>query len=134
MQKNKKTIIAVIVLIALVTAAALVWYFNKPAADANSADKTVSVSVIHGDGSEKSFKISTNEQFLRGALEQEKLIEGDDGEYGLYITAVDGEKADESIQQWWCVNNAEGEMLPTSVDKTAIRDGDGYEIILKTGW
>ena len=134
MKKNKKTIIAVIVFVVLVAAAALVWYFNNPTADANSGDKTVSVSVVHGDGAKKDFEIKTNEEFLRGALEQEKLIEGDDGEYGLYIMSVDGETADESIQQWWCVNDAEGNMLPTSVDQTAIQDGDIYEIVLKTGW
>ena len=134
MKKNKKTVIAVIVLIVLVAAAALVWYFCNPAADANSADKTISVSVIHGDGSQKDFSIQTNEEFLRGALEQEKLVEGSESEYGLYITAVDGETADEGNQQWWCINNAEGEMLPTGVDDTAIQDGDVYEIVLETGW
>lgn len=134
MQKNRKTFIAVIILLVLCAGAALVWYFNNPAADANSADKTISASIIHGDGSQKDFSIQTNEEFLRGALEQEKLIEGDEGEYGLYITAVDGEKADESNQQWWCVNNAEGEMLPTGVSDTAIQDGDIYEIVLETGW
>ena len=134
MQKNKKTIIAVIVLLVLVAAAALVWYFNNPTADANSARKTVTVKVVHGDGEEKSFDIKTNAEFLRGALEQEKLVEGNDGEYGLYIMSVDGETADESIQQWWCVNDAAGEMLMTSVDQTAIQDGDIYEIVLQTGW
>lgn len=134
MQKNKKTIIAVIILLVLCAGTALVWHFNNPAADANSADKTVTVNIIHGDGTKKNFTISTNEEFLRGALEQEKLIEGDDGEYGLYIMSVDGETADEAIQQWWCVNDSEGNMLMTSVDQTAIQDGDIYEIVLKTGW
>ena len=134
MKKNKKTLIAVLILIVLVAAAALVWYFNNPAADANDFDKTIQVTVTHGDGSKKDFSIQTNEEFLRGALEQEKLVEGEEGEYGLYITAVDGETADEGNQEWWCINDAEGEMLATGVDDTAIQDGDSYEIVLNVGW
>lgn len=134
MKKNRKTLIAVIILIVLVAAAALVWYFNKPTGEANSLDKTIEVSIVHGDGSQKDFMIETDEEYLRGALEQEKLIEGDEGEYGLFITAVDGEEADSDAQQWWCINDGEGAMLPTSVDDTAINDGDSYELILKTGW
>lgn len=134
MKKNRKTLIAVIILIVLVAAAALVWYFNKPTGDTNSLDKTIEVSIVHGDGTKNDLEIKTNEQFLRGALEQEKLIEGDEGEYGLFINTVDGETANSDNQEWWCLNDGEGTMLPTSVDDTAINDGDSYELILKTGW
>ena len=132
--KNKKTLIAVILLVVLAAAAALIWHFNSPAKDANDFDKTIEVSVIHGDGSKKDFTINTNEQFLRGALEQEKLVEGSESEYGLFITTVDGETADDANQEWWCINDGEGTMLPTGVDETAISDGDSYELVLTVGW
>lgn len=132
--KNKKTLIAVILLVVLVAAAALVWHFNNPAKDANSFDKTIEVAVTHGDGSQKDFTIQTNEEYLRGALEQEKLVKGDESEYGLFITTVDGETADADKQEWWCINGADGQMLPTGVDETAIGDGDSYEIVLTVGW
>ena len=132
--KNKKTLIAVILLVVLVAAAALVWYFCNPAKDANSFDKTIEVTVTHSDKTQKDFTIKTNEEFLRGALEQEKLVEGDDGEYGLFITAVDGETANADNEEWWCINGADGQMLPTGVDDTAINDGDSYEIVLTVGW
>ena len=53
--------------------------------------------------------------------------------YGLYVTKVDGEEADESQQQWWCFSK-DGEDLMTGVDDTMIADGDHYDITLKTGW
>ncbi|MDO4815149.1 MAG: DUF4430 domain-containing protein [Bacillota bacterium] len=134
MSKSKKTLIAVILLVVLVAAAALVWHFFGPAKDTNDFDKTITVSVIHGDGSQKDFTIGTNEEFLRGALEQEALVEGDESEYGLFITSVDGEAADDSLEQWWCINDGEGNMLMTGVDTTPINDGDAYQIILKTGY
>lgn len=134
MQKKTKILIAVLILVALVAAVALIWHFNNPANDANSFDKTIEINVVHGDGSKKDFKIETNEEFLRGALEQEKLVEGDESEYGLFIKTVDGETADDANQEWWCINGADGEMLPTGVDDTAISDGDTYEFVLTVGW
>lgn len=134
MKKNKKTIIAVILLAVLVAALVLVWHFFGPNSETNSFDKTISVTVIHGDGSQKDFSIGTNEEFLRGALEQEKLVEGDESEYGLFITSVDGEAADSAAEQWWCICDGDGNMLMTGVDTTPINDGDVYQIILKTGY
>ena len=134
MQKKTKIIIAVSLLVVLFAALALVWHFNNPANDANDFDKQIEVTVTHGDGSTKDFTIQTNEKFLRGALEQEKLVEGDESEYGLFIKTVDGETADEANQEWWCINGADGEMLPTGVDDTAISDGDTYELVLTVGW
>ena len=134
MKKNKKTIIAVILLAVLVAALVLVWHFFGPDSETNSFDKTVTVTVIHGDGSEKEFVIGTNEEYLRGALEQEKLVEGGESEFGLFITAVDGETADDASEQWWCVCDSDGNMLMTGVDTTPINDGDAFQIVLKTGY
>ncbi len=132
--EKRKTVIAVIVLVLLIAALVLVWHFFAPHEESNSFDKEITVTVIHGDGSQKSFVIGTNEGNLRGALEQEKLIEGDEGEFGLFITSVEGEAADASAEEWWCVCDGEGNMLMDSVDGTVINDGDSFQIVLKTGY
>ena len=79
----------------------------------------------------KDFTISTDSENLRGALEQEGLISGDESEYGLYVTTVDGETADSSLNQWWCFTK-DGEMLMTGVDDTMIADGEHYETFIDT--
>lgn len=131
MSKNKKTIIAVVVLLVLIAAAVIAWVCLKP--EASAGDKTITVAVVHADGTQKDFTIQTDAEFLRGALEQEGLIEGTESEYGLYVTVVDGETADDSEQQWWCFTKG-GEMLMTGVDSTPIADGEQYEITLTIGW
>ena len=131
MSKNKKTIIAVVALLVLIAAAVIAWVCLKP--EASAGDKTITVAVVHADGTQKDFTIQTDAEFLRGALEQEGLIEGTESEYGLYVTAVDGETADDSEQQWWCFTKG-GEMLMTGVDSTPIADGEQYEITLTVGW
>lgn len=131
---NKKTrniIIAAAILLVLVVGAILAWQINKPVAQEGA--KKLVVTVVHGDGSSKDFSVATDAEFLRGALEEQNLIEGSESEYGLFVTAVDGETADDSQQQWWCFSK-DGEMLMTGVDTTPIADGEHYEITLTTGW
>ena len=131
---NKKTrniIIAVAVLLVLVIGALVIYNANKPAAQ--EGGKKLTVTVVHGDGSSKDFAIATDAEFLRGALEEQSLIEGSDSEYGMFVTGVDGETVDSDQQQWWCFTKG-GEMLMTGVDTTPIADGEHYEITFTTGW
>ena len=55
------------------------------------------------------------------------------GPYGLFITAVDGEKADDTKQQWWCITKG-GETVNTSAEQTPIADGDRFELTMKEGY
>ena len=130
MSKTKK-IIAAVLFIALVAGALVAYTALKPKAVAGG--KTIEVLVVHGDESEKTFTISTDAENLRAALDQEALIAGDGSGASFYVQTVDGETADESQMQWWCISK-DGEMLMTGVEDTMIADGDHYEIVLKTGW
>lgn len=122
---NKKTkILAGIGLAVLVVAAILAVVFLRPGA--NSGEKNIVFQVTHTDGTVKDFEISTDAENLRAALEQEGLVVGNESEFGLFVTEVDGEAADDSQRQWWCFTR-DGVMLDTSVDFTMIADGEHYE-------
>ena len=128
--KSKKTkVIAGVVLALLVIAAVLLFVFTRPTGSAGG--KNIVFQVTHTDGSVKEFAISTDSENLRGALEQEGLISGEEGAYGLYVTVIDGEEADDSLNQWWCFTQ-DGVMLNTGVDDTMISDGDHYEAAIDT--
>lgn len=125
---NKKTkILAGLVLALLLLAAVLAFVFLRP--QAVDGTKNIVFRVTHSDGSEKSFDISTDSENLRGALEQEGLVSGQESAYGLFVTQVDGEAADDSLRQWWCFTR-NGEMLNTGVDDTMISDGEHYEAFI----
>ncbi len=95
---------------------------------------SITVHIVHSTGTEKEIVIYTRATTLREALEQEGLIEGTESGWGLYVVTVDGETADDTLQQWWCFNDGEGNMLSTGVDSTYIQNGDRYEIVFTTGW
>lgn len=102
-------------------------------ASSGGGSKTITLQVVHGDGSTKDFSISTDKGSLREALEQEGLVEGEEGEFGLFVKTVDGEAADESNQEWWCLTKG-GEMWSSGVDSTEIADGDAFEFTLTVGY
>lgn len=134
---NKKLIAGVVALIAVIAILLGVYLNNRQ--PATSGSKTITVSVFDTVGSTEASNtatITTSEEYLRGALEQEDSgisISGSESEYGLFVTTVDGVTADDSKQQWWCFTKG-GEMLNTGVDSTPIADGDTFEIILTEGY
>ena len=129
--KNKKSIIAVAVLLVLIVGAFLAWSFLRPSAAEGS--KTVTVTVVHSDASEKVFEMKTDSTSLGEVLRKEEIVSGTDGPYGLYILSADGETADETQQQWWCVTKDGAEVM-AGVDELMIADGEKYEITFRTGW
>lgn len=131
MKKNTKIIIALVVLAALILGAALLYKAFAPAAQAGA--KHIEIEVVHADGGSRDFSLDTDAETLRAALDELGIVEGDEGEYGLYVTAVDGESADANAQEWWCFTKG-GEMLMTSVDNTMIQDGEHYEATFTVGW
>ncbi len=129
MKGNKKTGFA---LAALVVAAALMlglWYVTRP--QVQEGDKTIVVQVVHGDASQKEFTYRTGAAYLGEVLLAERLVEGEQSAYGLFITAVDGETAQDSLRQWWCITK-DGQRVDTGVDATPIADGDCFELTMST--
>ena len=134
MQKNlKRGIIALVVLAVLIGAAVFAYMRFGPDAVANADMKDISITVYHGDGSEKLFELSTKAETLGAALTEAELIVGEDGPYGIYIMTVDGETVDESAQQWWCITKG-GQQHNQGADETVIADGERYELTFKEGW
>ena len=125
MASKKTKIISRVVLALLEVVLALI--FLRP--DANPGSKAIEFQVTHSDGRVVVFPIRTESENLRGALEQRELIAGEEGPYGLYVTEIDGETADDGQRQWWCFTK-DGEMLNTGVDDTMIADGEHYEAFI----
>lgn len=133
MEKKQKRIllIAACVLVILIAAAVILYQNFRPKAE--KGQKEVSITVIHGDKKETSFEYKTDAEYLREVLEEHDLVKGTEGQYGLFITEVDGEKADDSKQQWWCITKG-GEQVNTSANQTPVSDQDEFELTLKEGY
>ena len=127
MKENRKVLVAVVALAAVAALLLGIWYVSRPQVQEGS--KTLVVEIVHTDGSAKEFTCHTDEEYLGPVLVAEGLIEGEEGPYGLYITAADGETAEG--KQWWCVTR-DGQMVETGVDATPVADGDHFELTMST--
>lgn len=90
---------------------------------------SITVTVVHADGSSKDFTYQTDEEFLGPLLLSEGLIEGEDGPYGLVIARVDGEQAIyETDKAYWALYEGE-EYALQGIDTTPIVDGATYKLV-----
>ena len=130
-KNNKKAILAVIALVVVAAAFIGIYFATKKAP--TEGQKTITVSVVDKDGASEEFTYQTDREFLGEVLQDEKLVEGEEGEFGLFITSVNGIAADESNQEWWCITKT-GEQVNTSADQTPIADGEAFELTLTVGY
>lgn len=131
MKNQRKVIISLAALVIAVAALFGIYQFAKPSPTAG--EKSITVEVIHKDESVRDFEFHTQREFLGDVLVDEALAEGEEGAYGLFITSVDGEAADDSNQEWWCITKGGGQ-VNTSADQTPIADGDKFELTLMIGY
>lgn len=131
MKMEKKTLGIIAVLAVLVAAVLTVNVFLAPKTQQGA--KTITVNVEHLEGEDKTFTHSTDQEYLRGALEEMGIVEGEESTYGMWVTAIDGETADESKQQWWGYS-VNGEFSSYGVDSQVIADGDTFTFTLNVGY
>jgi hypothetical protein len=117
----------------VVVIVAMLFVYNQFKPETQTGAKEVTIEVVIPEEETKEFTLHTDAEYLRQALEEENLIKGSDGEFGLFITEVNGRVVDDANQEWWCITK-EGGQVNNGVDTIAIADGDQYEITLTVGY
>lgn len=129
--KNKKTLIAAVALIIVVAAFLCIYTMTRP--ETVAGGKTFTVTVVHKDETTKEFTYTTDAEFVGEVLLEEGLIEGEEGDYGLYMTVVDGETADYNVDGgYWAFYEGE-EYAMQGIDLTPITDGAAYSLVYTIG-
>ena len=129
--KNKKLVIASMVFVLIVGAMLGLWLSSRQ--DTDQGIKTVTVSVVHGDGTEKNIQYETTAEYLGTLILEEKLAEGKAGPYGLEISTVDGELADwNTNKSYWALYIGE-DYATTGADGVVLTDGGVYRLVYTIG-
>ena len=131
MKKNGKLMAAALGVLVLLGMMVGVYAATRP--DTQAGEKTITVEVVHKDGSVKEFAYHTDEEYLGAVLLAEKLVEGEEGPYGLMISAVDGETADYNVDKgWWQIFIGQ-ESATLGADSIPIKDGDTFKLVYTIG-
>lgn len=94
--------------------------------------KTAVVEVVT-DGKTVTLTVKTDEEMLGAALLKEKIIAGENGDYGLYIKAVNGTVADYDTDKTYWAFYVDGAYAMSGVDSTPIEEGKIYRLAKEKG-
>ncbi len=83
-------------------------------------------TVVDKDGNETAFEIHTDKKTVGDALFEHNLIEGEAGDYGLYVKKVNGITADYDADKTYWAFYIDGEYAMSGVDSTDVEAGKTY--------
>lgn len=137
------SLIGCMVLIAAMTLSFTGCSGNEPATSEPpaSSDATVigegatvfNFLVVDRDGKETLFEVHTDKTIVGEALQELGLIDGEEGDYGLYVLTVNGDTLDwDKDGLYWSFYMGEEYSL-TGVDKTDIIPGATYTFKAEKG-
>lgn len=129
---SMKKMLSVILCIVLIAAMALCTT-GCGSKETAAGSKTFTFLVVDLEGKETSFKITTEAATVGEALLTEKLIAGEDSEYGLYVKEVNGITADWDTDQTYWAFYVDGEYATAGVDATEINEEAVYSFVLTKG-
>ncbi len=123
---NKKTMLAAIALVVLIACVGAIFLLTRP--ETQAGEKTITVTVVHADKSEKTFTYHTDEEYLDKVLIAEKLIEGYDDQYGFVVEKVDGEEANWKNNVFWALYIGD-QQATTGISQVVVTDGAVYKLV-----
>ena len=129
--KNKKIILAVMALAAVIALMAGLYVTTRP--EAQEGSKQVSVQIVHKDGTEKNLEFGTDHAYLADLLLEKELVTGyASEEYGFTIESVDGVTADWAADgAYWALYEGE-DYATTSAAGIVLVDGGIYRLVYET--
>ena len=83
-------------------------------------------TVVDAEGKETIFEIHTDKTTVGDALLELNLIEGEDGQYGLYVKKVNGISADYDVDKTYWAFYVNGEYAMSGVDTTTVEENTIY--------
>lgn len=134
-KQNKKVILGVVAFIAVAVILGAVYYFTRP--ETSKGAKEVEITVVSKEGEKTEYQINTDAEYLQQAMDEAKeeglTYSGTDGDYGLMVDTVNGEKAvfEEDGAYWGFFVN--GEYCNYGIAEQPVADGDEFEIVYTVG-
>ena len=133
-----KKLLALVLVFVLTAAAALTGCSGAPTettqplgqvtntTELGEGSKTFELTVEDKEGVIHSYRIHTDEEMVGFALIKHELIEGEQGQYGMYIKSVLGQTLDYETDGMYWAFYVNGEYALTGVDQTPIQADTAY--------
>ncbi len=128
-KNNKKVILGVIVLVAVLGLFLGLYTKFKPQAQAGG--KNITIEVVDDAGTSTMYEVATDAEYLSEAFNDADGLEvlGDESQYGLTITTVNGLVADFNVDSAYWSIIVNGEYGQYGADAQIVTDGDAFQLI-----
>ena len=135
---NAKKLLALVLAFVLIAAAALTGCRGAPTettqplgqvtntTELGEGSKSFELTIEDKEGVIHSYRIHTDEEMVGFALIEHQLIEGEQGQYGMYIKSVLGQTLDYETDGMYWAFYVNGEYAQTGVDQTPIQADTAY--------
>lgn len=103
---------------------------NTPTENATVVKKNITIEVVNSSEKSTVYDVSTEAEFLRGAMDDAEGLEysGEEGAYGIMVKTINGELADYDTNGAYWSFNVNGEYCNHGIDTQPINDGDEFLI------
>ena len=128
---KKKVILGSGILVVLIVAMTLIWtnFREKPV----EGSKAITIEVVDSKGESEKYELKTDAEFLVEAMEEAKqqglTYEGEEGQYGLSISTVNGERADYTLDGAYWGFYVNDEYCNYGIEEQPVEDGDAFKIV-----
>lgn len=125
------TVSALILAVVLLLGISFVYRNTSENEGVETGEKNIVLVVTDKEGVETRYEISTDAEFLSGAMEETEglTFDGTMGPYGLMLEKVNGEKAVyEEDNAYWSIL-VDGEYGMNGIDSQPVTDGTEYRLV-----
>lgn len=128
-KSNKKVVVGLIALIAAIAIFFGLYTAFKPQAEVGG--KNITIEVLDDEGASTVYEVSTDAEYLSEAFEDAEGLEvlGDETEFGLTITTVNGLVADFNVDSAYWSIMVNGEYGQYGADAQVVADGDAFQLV-----
>lgn len=127
MKANVKKILAAVLIIVLIAVLGVMYFIfrEKPV----EGSKEITIEVINSAAVSTMYELKTDAEFLKQAMEEAGItIDGTDSEYGIMVSAINGERADFTLDGAYWGFYVNGEYCNYGIDAQPVEDGDAFKV------
>jgi hypothetical protein len=118
--------IIALVLVAVMALGVISCKANNSDGQEATAEKSFVFEVTFASGETKTYSYTSSCETVGEALFDEGIIEGENGDYGLYVKTVDGVTLDYATDGMYWAFYVNGAYASSGVDTTPLKDGETY--------
>lgn len=126
--KDKKKLLLILIPVVLILALVAVFFIFKPQVFGGS--KNIVIDVIDNAGTTTEYKVKTDAEYLRQAMEETDGLSfsGEESQYGMMVNEINGVVADYSVDQAYWSFYVNDEYCNYGIDSQPVADGDTFRI------